>query len=142
MAEVAGTIVGVISLSLQLYDKLSEYTNGVKDAKKKAEQITRELDTLVNLLENLETIITRLDTTTAIALTKTSIQECARAIATIRTRLEDAIPATSSGRLWTRSRNVIKRLAYPFQESDIKYWKEVLSSIRENLQIAMLASLT
>ncbi|KAI4620129.1 hypothetical protein J4E80_004655 [Alternaria sp. BMP 0032] len=49
MAEVAGTIVGVISLSLQLYDKLSEYRNGVKNAKKKGEQITRELDTLVNL---------------------------------------------------------------------------------------------
>jgi uncharacterized phage infection (PIP) family protein YhgE len=58
MAEVAGTIIGVISLSIQLFDKLSKYTNSVKDARKKAEQITHELDTLVNLLKSLETIVT------------------------------------------------------------------------------------
>ena len=96
----------------------------------------------MNHLENLETIISKLVTTTAIALTKTSIHECARAIETIRARLGDAIPETSSGRFWSRSRSAIKRLAYPFKEGDINYWKEVLISIQQSLQIAMLASLT
>jgi hypothetical protein len=138
MAEVAGTIIGVISLSIQLFDKFSKYTNSVKDARKKAEQITHELDTLVNLLESLETIVSRLDPTTPTALTKTSIHECARAIEVIRARLGDATLTTSSGGFWIRSRNVVKRLAYPFEESDIKYWKEVLTSIQQSLQIALL----
>jgi hypothetical protein len=142
MAEVAGTIFGVISLSIQLFDKFSQYTNSVRDAKKKAEHITRDLDILVNLLENLETIISRLDTTTAVALTRHSIHECARAIDTIRAKLGDALPAKGSGRLWSRSRNAIKRLAYPFKEGEIKYWKEVLNSIQQSLQIALLASQT
>ncbi|KAI4924389.1 uncharacterized protein J4E92_007470 [Alternaria infectoria] len=121
MAEVAGTIVGVISLSLQLYDKLSEYTNGVKDARKKAEQITRELDTLVDLLEHLETATSRMDPTTPIALVKAIIQQCALSIESIRTKVGDDTPSTSSSRFSTQSRKVIKRLAYPFKESDIKY---------------------
>ncbi|CAN9090738.1 unnamed protein product [Alternaria alternata] len=124
MAEVAGTIFGVISLSIQLFDKLNTYTNSIKDARTKAEQITGELDTLVNLLENLETIISRLDPTTSTALTRNSIQECAKAIDVIRSRLGDVLPAKGSIRFWTRSRNVIKRLAFPFKESDIKYWKD------------------
>jgi len=139
MAEVAGTIVGVISLSLQLYDKLSEYTNGVKDAKKKAEQITRELDTLVDLLEHLETATSRMDPTTPVALVKAIIQQCALSIESIRTKVGDDTPSTSSSRFSTQSRKVMKRLAYPFKESDIKYWRDALSSIRQNLQIALQA---
>ncbi|CAN9085026.1 unnamed protein product [Alternaria alternata] len=142
MAEVAGTIFGVISLSIQLFDKLNTYTNSIKDARTKAEQITGELDTLVNLLENLETIISRLDPTTSTALTRNSIQECAKAIDVIRSRLGDVLPAKGSIRFWTRSRNVIKRLAFPFKESDIKYWKDVLASIQQSLQTALLASQT
>jgi hypothetical protein len=140
MAEVAGTIFGVISLSIQLFEKLNTYTNSVKDARTKAEQITSELDTLVNLLENLETIISRLDPTTSTALTRNSIQECARAIEVIRSRLGDVPPVKGSVRFWTRSGNVIKRLTYPFKENDIKYWKDVLASIQQSLQTALLVS--
>jgi hypothetical protein len=118
MAEVAGTIFGVISLSIQLFEKLNTYTNSVKDARTKAEQITSELDTLVNLLENLETIISTLDPTTSTALTRNSIQECARAIEVIRSRLGDVPPVKGSVRFWTRSGNVIKRLTYPFKENE------------------------
>jgi hypothetical protein len=139
MAEVTGTIVGVISLSLQLYDKISEYTNSVKDAKTKAEQITRELDTLVDLLEYLETATSRMDPTTPIALVKAIIQQCALSIESIRTRVGNSAPATSSSRFSAQSRKVINRLAYPFKESDIKYWRDALSSIRQNLQIALQA---
>ncbi|RYO41136.1 hypothetical protein AA0111_g1172 [Alternaria arborescens] len=140
MAEVAGTIFGVISLSIQLFEKLNTYTNSVKDARTKAEQITSELDTLVNLLENLETIISRLDPTTSTALTRNSIQECARAIEVIRSRFGDVPPVKGSVRFWTRSENVIKRLTYPFKENDIKYWKDVLASIQQSLQTALLVS--
>ncbi|KAI4616208.1 uncharacterized protein J4E87_008943 [Alternaria ethzedia] len=123
----------------ELYDKLSEYTNGVKDAKKKAEQITRELDTLVDLLEHLETATSRMDPTTPIALVKTIIQQCALSIESIRSKVGDDTPSTNSSRFSTQSRKVIKRLAYPFKESDIKYWRDALSSIRQNLQIALQA---
>ncbi|KAB2111266.1 hypothetical protein AG0111_0g1788 [Alternaria gaisen] len=140
MAEVAGTIFGVISLSIQLFEKVNTYTNSVKDARTKAEQITGELDTLVNLLENLETITSRLDPTTSTALTRNSIEECARAVEVIRSRLGDVPPVKGSVRFWTRSRNVIKQLTYPFKESDIKYWKDVLASIQQSLQTALLVS--
>jgi hypothetical protein len=77
MAEIAGTIFGVISLSIQLIEKFSKYTNSVKDAITKAEHIRGELDRLVDLLEHLESMISKLDPTTPAALTKVNIQECA-----------------------------------------------------------------
>jgi hypothetical protein len=139
MAEIAGTIVGVISLSIQLIDKFASYTNSVKDARTRAEQITSELDSMVDLLEYLESMISKFGSTTPVSLTEVSIQECARAIDAIRARLGAALPTASSQGFWTRSRAIIKRLAFPFREADIKYWKDVLSSIQQNLQTALLA---
>jgi hypothetical protein len=139
MAEVAGTIFGVISRSIQLFDKFSNYTNSVKDARTKAEQITGELDRLVDLLEHLNFIVSKLGATTTVALTKVSIQECARAIEAIRARVGAAHQTTASRGFWACSRKTIKRLAFPFKEADIKYWKDVLSSIQQKLQTALLA---
>jgi hypothetical protein len=139
MAEIGGTIFGVISLSIQLIENFSKYTNSVKDATTKAEHIRGELDRLVDLLEHLESMIGKFDHTTPAALTKVNIQECARAIDVIRARVAGAHPTASSRGFWTGPRKIIKRLAFPFKEADIKYWKDVLSSIQQNLQTALLA---
>lgn len=138
MAEIAGTVVGVFSLSIQLFEKLSNYTNSVKDARYKAEQITHELDNLLSLLENLESVLGRIQDASSAVWMQVGIQECSHAIKTIRAKLGDDTQTASSSRLWNRLRKVVKRLAYPFKETDINYWQDVLKSVRHNLQIALL----
>ncbi|RAR09795.1 oxidoreductase, short chain dehydrogenase/reductase family [Stemphylium lycopersici] len=135
---IAGTVVGVFSLSIQLFEKLSNYTNSVKDARYKAEQITHELDNLLSLLENLESVLGRIQDASSAVWMQVGIQECSHAIKTIRAKLGDDTQTASSSRLWNRLRKVVKRLAYPFKETDINYWQDVLKSVRHNLQIALL----
>jgi len=139
MAEVAGTVVGVISLSLQLYDKLSKYANGVKDADTKAAQILAEMDNLADLLEELEAITSRVTTNRPATLTKQGICECARAIAMVRSKVGD--DGSPGSRPWAKLRKTVRRLAYPFKEADIVYWKDVLSYVQQHLNTALLALL-
>ncbi|KAF2822963.1 hypothetical protein CC86DRAFT_423034 [Ophiobolus disseminans] len=125
MADVAGTVIGVISLSIQLFDKLSKYTNGVKDANTKAEQILIEMDDLADLLEQLETVTNKITMNNSTALAKRGICQCARAIDMVKAKLGDNNLPTS--RPWAKFRKTVRRLAYPFEEADIKYWKDVLA---------------
>lgn len=139
MAEVAGTVIGVISLSFQLFDKLSKYTNGVKDANTKAEQILTEMDDLADLLEQLETVTNKATTNKSAALVKHGICECARAIGMVKSKFGDNNLPTS--RPWDKLRKTVRRLVYPFKEADIKYWKDVLGYVHQNLNTALLALL-
>ena len=138
MAEIAGTIVGIISLSIQLYDKLNEYANGVKDAKEKAEQITAELDRFSDLLEELEAIISNLDPTARVNSTRIGITACADAIDKVKEKLHGKTPSSGS-KTPIKLKNLLKRLSFPFRESDINYWKDTLNSIQLHLLTALNA---
>jgi hypothetical protein len=139
MAEVAGTVVGVISLSIQLFDNLSRYTNGVKDAKTKAEQILSEVEDLANLLEELETITNTVIAGRPMSSVKRGICQCAHAMDMVKSKL--GVDATAKTKSWAKLRRTYGRLMYPFKEADIKHWKDVLSSIQQYLNTALLALL-
>ncbi|KAI4653234.1 uncharacterized protein J4E79_008748 [Alternaria viburni] len=136
--SITGSAVGVVSLAIQVCKGLEWYLSGVKEAKNKAEQIAAETEELANLLEQLESVIGKVDPSQSVSATRTGIVSCANAIATIRKKLKPDDQAANSG-IKSSLKRLTKRLAFPFKEADITYWKDVLSTIQQSLQTALLA---
>ncbi|EAT88291.1 hypothetical protein SNOG_04531 [Parastagonospora nodorum SN15] len=130
MAEVAGTIFDVISLSIQIFDKVSKYTSAVKDAKTKAEQILAEMEYLADLLEELESITNRACADNSATSAKRGVYQCAQAIEIVKLKLGGDKPVCAKP--WAKLKNTFRRLMFPFKEADIKYWKDVLSAPTAN----------
>ncbi|KAI4681442.1 uncharacterized protein J4E84_007679 [Alternaria hordeiaustralica] len=136
--SITGSAVGVVSLAIQVCKGLEWYLSGVKEAKNKAEQIAAETEELANLLERLETVIGKVDPSQSVSATRTGIVSCANAIATIRKKLKPDDHAANSG-IKSSLKRLTKRLAFPFKEADITYWKDALNTIQQSLQTALLA---
>ncbi|CAN9375290.1 unnamed protein product [Alternaria sp. RS040] len=136
--SVTGSAVGVVSLAIQLCKGLERYVSGVKDAKDKAEKIAADTEELTNLLELLETIVAKVDPSQSVSTTLTGIASCAEAIATIRKKLKLDDQAANGG-IKSSLKRLGKRMAFPFKEAEIEYWKGVLNTIQQSLQTALLA---
>jgi hypothetical protein len=136
--SITGSAVGVVSLAIQLCKGLEWYVSGVKDAKDKAEKIAADTEELTNLLELLETIVAKVDPSQSVSTTLTGITSCAEAIATIRKKLKLDNQAVDGG-IKSSLRRLGKRMAFPFKEAEIEYWKGVLNTIQQSLQTALLA---
>jgi len=136
--SITGSAVGVVSLAIQVCKGLEWYLSGVKEAKNKAEQIAAETEEIANLLERLESVIGEVDPSKSVSATRTGIVSCANAIATIRNKLKPDDQAANGG-IKSSLKRLTKRLAFPFKEADIKYWKDVLNTIQQSLQTALLA---
>ena len=61
-------------------------------------------------------------------------------MATIRKKLKPDDQAANGG-IKSNLKRLTKRLAFPFKEVEIKYWKDVLNTIQQSLQTALLALL-
>lgn len=136
MAEIAGTAVGIISLSLQICQGLVTYIDGVKHAKSKTEQIAAEMEMLADQLEKLETLISGFNTNQSVESTQKTITACALAIHHVHDKLKD-LQANGNMGLRTKFNALIKTLTFPFKESDVTYLKGVVNSIQQSLQIAL-----
>jgi hypothetical protein len=136
--SITGSAVGVVSLAIQLCKGLEWYVSGVKDARDKTEQIAAEMEELANLLELLESIVAKVDPSQSVSTTLTGIASCAEAITTIRKKLKPDDQASSGG-IKSNLKRLGKRMAFPFKEAEIEYWKGVLNTIQQSLQTALLA---
>ncbi|CAN9388921.1 unnamed protein product [Alternaria alternata] len=136
--SITGSAVGVVSLAIQLCKGLEWYVSGVKDAKDKAEKIAADTEELTNLLELLETVVAKVDPSQSVSTTLTGIASCAEATATIRKKLELDDDAVNGG-IKSSLKRLGKRMAFPFKEAEIEYWKGVLNTIQQSLQTALLA---
>ncbi|KAF2873941.1 hypothetical protein BDV95DRAFT_604162 [Massariosphaeria phaeospora] len=136
--SVAGGAVGVLSLSIQVCERLVWFITNVKDAKDKTAQIHAELDSLADLLELLESIIGKLNPSGSVSATRSGIEACAEAIKKIRTKISDQSNANDS-KLRFHIKRAKQRLAYPFKQEDIMHWKGVVESIQQSLHTALLA---
>ena len=136
--SITGSAVGVVSLAIQLCKGLEWYVSGVKDAKDKAGKIAADTEELTNLLELLEIIVAKVDPSQSVSTTLTGIASCADAIATIRKKLKPDDLA-SDGKIKVSLKRLGKRMAFPFKEAEIEYWKGVLNTIHQGLQTALCA---
>ncbi|KAI4684177.1 hypothetical protein J4E81_009056 [Alternaria sp. BMP 2799] len=138
--SITGSAVGVVSLAIQVCKGLEWYLSGVKEAKNKAEQIAAETEELANLLERLESVIGKVDPSQSVSATRTGIVSCAHAIATIHKKLKPDGEAVNGG-MKSSLKRLTKRLAFPFKEAEIRYWKDVLNTVQQSLQTALSALL-
>ena len=131
-----GSVVGIVTLGLQLCKGLISYIDCVKTAKEKAEQITAEVDRLTDVLELLETVIGKADAGPIVTVTRTGVFACAVAIEKIKERLGNANHSKGRG---TRAylRDVKEKLRFPLRQADILYWKTVLLEVQQSLQTAI-----
>lgn len=136
--SITGSAVGVVSLAIQLCKGLEWYVSGIKDAKDKAERIAADTEELTNLLQLLETIVAKVDPSQSVSTTLTGIASCAEAIATIRKKLKLDNQAVHGG-IKSSLKRLGKRMAFPFKDAEIEYWKGVLNTIQQSLQTALLA---
>lgn len=136
--SVAGTAVGIVSLGIQLCEKLGTYASNVKDAKIKVEQAGADMDMLANYLELLETVVVRLDPNACTEGTRVGIQACANALDKIKKELQKAsIKGNQTFR--QQMQDVKQRLMYHFREGKIEYCKRIVESVQRNLQVALAA---
>lgn len=96
------------------------------------------MNRLLNLLEHLESVVGKLDQSVTLTATQGGIIACADAIDKVRVKL--GYNSTAGGsKVRAGFQRLEKRLAAPFQESDIVYWKDVVTSTQQSLQIALQA---
>jgi len=138
MADIAGTAVGIVSLSIQLCQGIVWYVDGVRDAKDKAQQVIAEMNRFVDLLELLENVVGNLETGPSVVATQSGIVACSTAINQIRSKVGDLNSGGGSG-LRVGMKKLTKRMTFPFKEPEIKYWKTVVSDIQQTLQTALQA---
>jgi len=155
MAEVAGIVVGSLSLTMQIYDKLEQYSNGVKEAREKAEEIAIEIDCLADILESVESTISTMHHSDPVWVARTGIRSCADAISTIRSKLvpddqeelvleNQNMLVTGDQASNTATKSSMKRkrrtqwISFPLTEAKIKNLKDVMNALRAHLQDALL----
>ena len=143
MADVASSVVGIISLGLQVCQGLSWYIGHVKDEETEVSQISDRLDNLANILENLTNVLAKIESTTGSSsdtsnfLANVGIQACSTALSNIREKLQ--VP---SGNKMQGFRKAVKywksRLSYPFRREDLMFLKQMVESVQLNLNTALL----
>jgi hypothetical protein len=139
MAELAATVVGIVSFSLQICKGLTWYLDGVKNSKNRAEQISSEMDRLANLLELLETVIRVFDHHELLEATRVGIVACAEAVEVVRSKIQASSQCVGKPGAQKSFKERTKRLVYPFKEADLKHWKEVVTNTQQTLQTAFNA---
>jgi len=131
-----GSVVGIVSLGLQLCKGLISYIDCVKTAKEKAEHITAEVDRLTDVLELLEAVVGKMDAGPIVNVTRTGIISCTVAIEKIKERLAKINYSKGSG-IRAGLRDVKEKLRFPLKQADILYWKTVLLEVQQCLQTAI-----
>lgn len=134
--SVTGSAVGVVSLGIQVCRGLVWYIDNVREGKDKAVQISGRMEQLAGLLELMESVISKLDPSTSTAAMQAGIFACADALKKIKNKL--LVDNKSGSTFFQRLQNFKQRLSFPFKEGDILYLKDLVESIQQNLNTALL----
>jgi hypothetical protein len=137
--SIAGSAVGVISLSITICQGLISYIDTAKDAEARTSQISARLDSLADELERLQGVVNALRSSPCASSLGSVIMACATAIENIRKKLGKlSTPHGGATPIRERFRDIKRRLLYPFKQEDIIYWKDVLRDVQQDLQTALL----
>jgi hypothetical protein len=129
--SIGGSVVGVVSLTIEACKGIVWYTTNVKEAKDKTSKVREQMESLADLLEVLETVIGQRDPTTCSESVRTEIIACKDAL----TKIKDKLPIqTYNGKNLQRLKY---RLLFPFKQDGILWCKEVAESIQLNLNTAL-----
>ena len=142
MAELAtaGSIVGLISLSIQCCEGLTKYYSDYKSCSEEINQIILSTDELRLTCQNIEGELQRLSQTQ-----QPVIQQIIRLIASCRTgmqNLNDALGQCISTQLPSKLPAKLQqfrvRALYPFKKRTLQTLKDTVHGLQNNLQSALL----
>ena len=133
----ASSVVGLISLGLQVCTGLIEYHGARKDYNKDCKDITRHLDNLTNALEVLQTVLNSSDLAQrpSFKVVEDNILACAEGIGELQVAQKRCFSNTSS-----KASRQLNRTLYPFRKSEIIELKATLMNLQANLNLAMQAA--
>ncbi|KAF2008977.1 hypothetical protein BU24DRAFT_380969, partial [Aaosphaeria arxii CBS 175.79] len=139
MAEIAGTVVGIISLGIQLCRGITWYIDSVKHADTRRSEISIQVEELENILEKLDAVVGKAQANEHLQQTsRSAITTCANAIERIKASI-GPVHLEEGSKLPIQARKFRIRLSHPFKQSEISHCKEMLHNIQQNLQSALSA---
>ena len=138
--SVAGSVVGVISLGIQVTTSLVTFYNSYKGRESDIIRITEKLDGLVVTLQSLETTLLgrkfHVDERSLIQSIETSIKSCDDTIQELRHECQK-ISEPSSGGTRAAIKLAGRRVTYPFRQSTLQRLDEDIDDLRANLSTAL-----
>lgn len=143
MAEVAGTIVGIISLGIQVTQGLVDYYTAFKnreaDAAHTLKRLAQLLDVLSLLRKQLTTRSFRVDERPLLNTIERSVRDCEDLIEELQHETEK-ITKCPSGGIGAVTLAAGRRLAYPFRKSTLAKLDEDVGELCGNLSLALQVS--
>ena len=138
--SVAGSVVGVISLGIQVTTSLVNFYNSYKGRESDIIHITEKLDGLLVILQSVKTTLLgrkfHVDERSLIQSIETSIKSCDEMIQELQQECQK-IRAPSSRGTTAAIKRAGRRLAYPFRQSTLLKLDEEIDELRANLSTAL-----
>lgn len=138
--SVSASVVGMISLGLQVTESLVKFYNSYKHQNSEIAGMTERLENLSSILQNLhETLSSRkfqADEQGLICNIETSIRNCDEIIQELREECQKFVKATSGG-IKAVFRAAGRRATYPFRVCTLNKLDEDIGDLRGHLATAM-----
>lgn len=133
-----GTVVGVVSLGLQVHKSLKEYLDAFKSRDKRVDQALIRLKLLQQSLKIIESITPSLENEyqEPTGAVMSSLREAQADLQALRDKLQKNKPLDPTN-LIEKVKEKKKKLAFPFRISDLDKLESTLDKIVKNLSIAM-----
>lgn len=141
MAEVLGTVVGVVSLGLQVCAGINNYLDGVQCRKKDLEHTTRCSKSMEALLKQIESLQSRISAT---SVNKTSMEKAMAAAKAELSVLDDFVEeictrntSSCAESAMERIKAQQKKLLYPFRKDHLHRLNDRLETANGALHSAL-----
>ncbi|KAK8124413.1 uncharacterized protein PG998_000172 [Apiospora kogelbergensis] len=138
--SVAGSVVGIISLGIQVTQSLFDYYTALRSQYSDAAHTAKRLDSLAGLLERLhhhcENRKFRADEADSIRRIESLIQECQEFVQELQDEA-DKFKETATTSIQSAVKITARRVAYPFRKSTLEKLDEDISEITDRLKLAL-----
>ena len=137
--SVAGSAVGIISMSLTVCQGLIQYYVSWKDYSQHVDRLVKSLQIFLHTLELLNQAIRgfpfEADT---VAHVERSISSCQHGVDSLQKKLDKVKSIDLPDRpIYSKILTQGRRLLYPFRESTLTKLQEIISELKDNLTLTM-----
>ena len=138
--SVAGSVVGVISLGIQVTQSLVDFYNSYKSQKSDLIHMIKRLEHLLETFQCLEKTLSdrkfQADERSLVKNIETSINDCEEWIKEMRDECQKLSKPSSKGIIAT-VKGAGRQATYPFRQSTLRKFDEEIDAMRDNLSFAL-----
>lgn len=139
MADLAGSIVGITSLGIQVCQGLVSYLQSIEGRHQSLEDGSREVQQLASIFCSLRRILPQLNHSQiqSAGYIRTCVAESEEKLLNFQQELLKIRGPHASSSTKSKMKETGRRLAYPFREGKLKSLHTSLKSLLENIQLAL-----